>query len=87
MGITTENLTLIDICPAGASTLPLRGGGRGGGAFFGGSGRDCRLELGGRMASGSNCELANPMASWMESGEDVVIALLSNTCAGRPNRG
>lgn len=35
MGITTENLTLIDICPEGAvSTLPLRGGGRGGGAFF-----------------------------------------------------
>ena len=27
------------------------------------------------------------MASWMESGEDGMITLLLNTCAGRPNRG
>jgi hypothetical protein len=47
MGITTENLTLIDICPEGAvSTLPLRGGGRGGGAFFSAEAERLRLVLG-----------------------------------------
>ncbi len=39
------------------------------------------------MESGSSCKSADPMASWMESGENGTITLLLNTCAGRPNRG
>jgi hypothetical protein len=49
---TKENLTLIDICPEGASSVPLRGGGKGGGVRFGTSKGD---RFGGIIASGSTC--------------------------------